>query len=292
MRWESPSHCLVGWWRDGGRSRACRRLRVLGSGGVLGGLLALAAGAGALTAQGVQGVVRDAFRHPLEEAYVALLDTTRQSVAEVVTDEEGRFHVSAPDDGSYYVSVNRLGYGSLYDGPFPLREGRTLEVRVVLHADPIPVEGVTGSAEGRVQRLAAVGFYERMDQGFGQFLEREEFERRAVTHVTDALRSLPRVTVREAFPSATGAGEVMNPQLLVQGGGLEGYCSPTLYIDGVEVHRGGSRSDPVRPDDWLAPEDVEAVEVYTSVAAVPIQYQGRAVCGILLFWTRHAGRDR
>ena len=59
------------------------------------------------------------------------------------------------------------------------------------------------------------------------------------------------------------------------------------------VAQGGSaRRRPVRPDDWVVPEDVEAVEVYPGPASVPIQFQALAECGVLLIWTRHASLTR
>lgn len=238
-----------------------------------------------LAAQSVEGVVRGSDRQPLREAHVALLDRRRALVASAVSDEDGEFEVRAPAPGSYYVSVSRLGFHSLLDGPYELREGGTLEVWVVMHADPIPLEGITGAVERRVRRLAAVGFYERRENGFGHFMEREEFRRRAVGNVADAFRALPRVQVRENPPSLTGPGELLNPHLLVRSGGRP--CPPMLYIDGVEVHRGGTDSEPLRPDDWLVPGDVEAVEVYTGAASTPLQYVGRAPCGVVLVWTRH-----
>ena len=39
--------------------------------------------------------------------------------------------------------------------------------------------------------LERVGFYKRMDLGFGYFLQREEIERRSATQVTDLFYGVP-----------------------------------------------------------------------------------------------------
>lgn len=297
MSREPPRRLLAA---GGRRVPRAPRLAAPGAARTVGALLALAAQAvapgvpaapaGPLAAQSVEGVVRDAQERPLQAAYVALLDEDRESVSTTETDEEGRFEIRAPTPGSYYVYVNRLGYRSLVDGTFTLREGEPLEVWVVMHPEPIPMEGVTGAVEGRVQRLASVGFYERKEAGFGHFIEREELRRRIGNYVTDAFRSVPRMAVHEPRPSLVGAGELVHPRLMVRQGGRT--CSPTFYVDGAEVHRGGANSGPLRPDDFLHPEDLEAVEIYTGAASVPLQYQARSPCGLVLVWTRHTPRIR
>lgn len=271
-----------------GVARTLRLLLALAALCALPGTRALPAGS--LAAQSVEGVVRDAFERPLQATYVALLDEARESVSTTVTDDEGRFEIRAPTPGSYYVYVNRLAFRSLVDGPFALREGEPLGVWVIMHPEPIPMEGVTGVVEGRVQRLTSVGFYERKEAGFGHFLEREELRRRIGSYVTDVFRSLPQMAVHEPSPNLVGPGELVHPQLLVRQGGRT--CSPTLYVDGAEVHRGGVNSDALRPDDFLQPEDLEAVEIYTGAASVPLRYQARSPCGLVLVWTRHTPRIR
>lgn len=270
--------------RAPGAARTARALIVLTA------LAAAASGpsvlpAGSLAAQSVEGVVRDSQQRPLAATYIALLDEDRESVSTMVTDDQGRFEIRAPVPGSYYLYINRLGFRSLVDGLYTLREGDPLEVWVVMHPDPIRLEGVTGVVEGRVQRLASVGFYERKEAGFGHFVEREELRHLIGSHVTDAFLSVPGMTVHEPLPSLIGPGALIHPQLLVRRGGRS--CSPTLYVDGAEVHRGGVNSGALRPDDFLHPEDLEAIEVYAGAAATPLQYQSRSPCGLVLIWTRH-----
>lgn len=236
----------------------------------------------AARAQHAEGVVRDETGLPISHAYVTLLDEAQKLAAAALTGEDGSFTIHAPSSGVYYLRVARIGYRTLVDGPYRITSGDPLEVSVVIHPLPLGLEPLEVTVEAEVARLAAVGYYERKEVGFGYFVEREEIRRTGPMLLTDILRRLPGVSV--SWSSPTG----LNPALLMRGGGA-GACSPTLYIDGVIVARGGgARQRPVRPDDWVVPEDVEAVEVYPGLASVPIRFQALAECGVLLIWTRHA----
>ncbi len=240
----------------------------------------------AARAQHAEGVVRDETGLPISDVYVTLLDEAQKLAAAALTGKDGIFTIHAPSSGAYYLRVARIGYRSLVDGPYSITRGDPLDVSVVMHPLPLGLDPLEVTVEGGVGRLAAVGYYERKEAGFGRFVEREEIRRTGPMRLTDVLRRLPWVSVSQ---SPVGG---LNPVLLMRGDGA-GACSPTLYIDGVVVAQGGSaRRRPVRPDDWVVPEDVEAVEVYPGPASVPIQFQALAECGVLLIWTRHASLTR
>jgi hypothetical protein len=73
-----------------------------------------------------------------------------------------------------------------------------------------------------------------------------------------------------------------NPAIVVTRG--TGRCNPTLYLDGAMVASGAL--GPVRPDDFIVPRDVEAVEVYVRSNEVPIEFAAVDDCGVVLIWTR------
>jgi hypothetical protein len=61
------------------------------------------------------------------------------------------------------------------------------------------------------------------------------------------------------------------------------YCMPTLYVDGVHTAYGG-RAD---LNGVVSPSQIEAVELYSSAANIPVQYAGvNSACGVILIWTR------
>jgi hypothetical protein len=68
--------------------------------------------------------------------------------------------------------------------------------------------------------------------------------------------------------------------------GVAGLCQPAVWIDGLYVALGTVGTT---LDDLLAPQMIEGVEVYNTVAAAPIQYRAGS-CGVVLFWTRRGGR--
>ena len=234
----------------------------------------------ALQAQRVEGEVRDADDRPITRAEIALLDAERHAVATTVSDDRGAFELAADTAGSYYLRVRRIGYRTVGGGPYRLTRGSSLETLVVMHPSAVPAGTVQVAVNARVARLEAVGYYHRKAAGFGHFLERDDILEAVPMDLTDALRRLPGVRVFDAPPGQLGPG------LLLSGG--RGFCRPTVYLDGSMVAQGGGgRKNPVRPDLWVIPEDVEAVELYTGPASVPGQFQALASCGVMLIWTRH-----
>jgi hypothetical protein len=43
-------------------------------------------------------------------------------------------------------------------------------------------------------------------------------------------------------------------------------------------------------NDYLTPERIEGVEVFSSFSSVPVQFHS-GMCGVILFWTRRGGRE-
>lgn len=243
-------------------------------------MTALSLSPAASGAQRVVGTVEDPEGRPISEVHVSLLDGRQRPIAVGRSDDGGRFRVEVPSTGEYYLRLARIGYLTLFDGPYRLSGDDVLEARAVMHAFPVEMDPLEVTVSGRVRRLAEVGYYERRETGFGHFLERDEIMGTAPMHLTDALRRLPRAYVIDSGPGQ------LNPGLLIRGG--TGFCRPTVYLDGaMAAQGGGGRRDPVRPDDWLAPEDVEAVEFYAGPASAPIRFGALAECGIMLIWTRH-----
>lgn len=262
------------------RSRRSIRLMMIAS--LLGG--------GAAEGQEVRGTVRDAeTARPVVLPYVALVAEGRELVAASLGDDRGRFSLRAPAPGSYFLYVVRSGYRPVLDGLFELGAGGVVEVTVGLTPAPVGLDRLDVVVEGGVRDLRAVGYYERKALGLGHFIERETIDRLAFDDLTDALRGIPQLAVLTPGPTFGFPTELLNPAIVVRRGGQT--CSPDLYIDGGLVAFGSPRGndEPVRPDDYVDPSDVEAVEVYTGPADVPVAYEGTGVCGVVLVWTRIRG---
>ncbi len=246
-------------------------------------------GAVAADGQVIRGRVVDSeSAEPVVLAYVGLFAPGRELVVATLADDDGRFSVRAPAAGSYFLYVARTGYRAVMDGLFELGEDGVFELAIGMRPEPIAVDPVTVAVEGGVRGLRTVGFYERRDLGLGHFIEREEIERVAIEGLTDALRGIPRFRVVTPGPSFVAPTGVLNPEILVRRGA--DHCSPTLFIDGTVVafgsrNRVGPRTA-VRPDDFVDPSDVEAVEIYTSPAETPPAFEAAGGCGAVLIWTR------
>ncbi len=112
-------------------------------------------------------------------------------------------------------------------------------------------------------------FERRRKTGAGQYIVREEIDRRGYSSLQDIARSMRGVVV-ECNGDASGcyARMVRAPM----------RCLPSYIVDDNDDPEFGP-TVPVR--------DIEAVEFYTGPSDVPGEYAGRnAGCGVIVIWTR------
>lgn len=248
------------------------------------GLMALGAVAESAAAQTLRGRILDAESgEPVMLAYVGLLAEGQDMVVAALASTEGDFEITAPEAGGYFLYVSRQGYQTLMDGVFELGDEGVFDLQVGLKPAPIELEAIDVSAERRdVNPLEANGFYDRAIMGQGTLLIREQIQRRAIDRVSDALRTIPQLTIDDSRP-LTGSPDVMrNPAIWHIRGGTR--CAPTLYVDRHVVATGGQR--PVRLDDFTTPAEIEAIEVYVRSSEVPVGFDELSNCGVILVWTR------
>ncbi len=200
-----------------------------------------------------------------------------------ITDDDGRFEVSGVPPGSHPVRFSSLGYATRTD-TVGFVAGQTSDARVRLARDPIEIEPIEVTVERREIALQREGFYDRRDQGMGQFIDLEIIERRRPERLTDLFTGLPGVSLVSSPYNA------LERTVMLRGGRNttltgDGSCYPMVVIDGLVVHRGGS--EPAVIDNLVDPQAVAGIEVYPSQAGVPIRFSGLdAACGVVLVWTR------
>ena len=242
-------------------------------------------------AQVIRGTVRDASTaEPVMLAYVGLLAPGRELVVAGLADSYGGFSLRAPAAGSYFLYVARMGYKSVIDGLFQVGEDGVFELQVGLTPAAIDLEDLVVEAEEQRSKLELVGFMERAAIGRGTFLIGEDIQAVALDKITDAFRNIPGLDVITAKPFV-GPESMRNPEIRIRRGG--GECSPTLYVDGAIMALGSQRPEGgpdriqigVRPDDFVTPASVEAVEIYVRPSETPIQYEAMGRCGVVLIWT-------
>jgi hypothetical protein len=61
-------------------------------------------------------------------------------------------------------------------------------------------------------------------------------------------------------------------------------CRPAYFLDGMPIEQ--------RDLGFLSALDVEGIEIYRTMAQVPVQYQHRGACGVVLVWTPIDDRGR
>lgn len=178
---------------------------------------------------------------------------------------DGSFSIKRPERGAGELRLRRLGYTPmslviLFD---TLARSRNLTIRLEAAAVELPAVKVETPVSVYMR-----GFYERRKQrGTGHFVDRAEIEKRRPAYTTDLLRSVPGMSVR------------VSPRLgaIVRVRG----CRPAIFLDGVQAVG-------AELDDVTKPGDIDGMEIYSSWAAIPPQFNDRqgGNCGAIIVWTR------
>lgn len=239
--------------------------------------------------QTILGDVVDDARRPVSAAAVGVFDEQGVLVASGRSDEEGHFRVAAPVSGRYRLHVAHPGYRSVSGGPYDVERGIGLELLVVLHRVPVELDELEVVVGQRAAHLTSTGFYERAAAGVGLFFDGEEIRRRMAGGLVDFMARLPSIE-KTTRASPFGPDAVRNPALYYERGAFS--CVPALWVDGSLVRNGGTLAEPLRPDDWVSPEDVAAVEFYGGPSTVPMEFARSSACAVLVLWTRRSGRSR
>lgn len=219
----------------------------------------------------IAGRVTEGARGPgVADAFVVLEGPERRTV---YADQDGRFELRDVAPGAYSIRVEHLAFRAVEGDLDVPAGGAEVELDVNLQRDAIALEPIVVTVEARSPRLERAGFYDRQRSGFGTFITRDVIERRNPVEVTHLFNAIPR---------AQPAGD----RILFRGsesfGGLDSLepCFPEIYVDGF--WRGREYSP-----NYYNPDEVEAIEVYTSAARIPIQYNtAESACGVILIWLR------
>lgn len=254
-------------------------------------ILLFAAGTGLVypsmgASQTVRGIVTDASTgEPIPIATVILVSERGERVATALTTEEGFFSLDGEDDGLFLVRATALGYAPNRAGPLELESESLQVIEIPMTPAPVGIDGlvVEGSrprAAGDV--LTQRGFWERYEEGRGQFLTPAEVLASDAMFTPHLLRGLDHVV-----PQYGAAPWAVWPILGVV---ESSSCEPRLYVDNVWVNQKdfGIR-ETLGLDDIVPIDRVYAVEVYYGPFQAPMRYQGTLrdnSCGVILFWTR------
>lgn len=94
-------------------------------------------------AQTIQGILLERETQALiESGTVVMLRENGDTVALALSDENGLFSLTGPEEGSYRIVARALGYTPGGAGPFELEEDALRVVQLALVPAPIPIEGI------------------------------------------------------------------------------------------------------------------------------------------------------
>lgn len=230
-------------------------------------------GAGFMT--GVVGLVTDqASGDPIADVVVSVPRAGRVTR----TGANGRFRVGELVAGRQEIRFSHLGYVERTES-IDIQMGRVTTVRVALDVNAIALDPIEITVDRRDATLEERGFYQREEDGWGYFVDREDLEARNPIELTDALNRFPGVRI---LYNPRGPG-----QRLLRLRNFGDTCSPTIYIDGIRMIGLGGMS----VNDMVDPSVVAGVELYRGVAGRPAEYWGSS-CGVVLIWLRRGESRR
>lgn len=183
----------------------------------------------------------------------------------VLTNPDGRFVLADMPSGHFGLRVQRLGYRTVRDSVTHERE-LGLRVSVEMAQEALELEPLMVITRARSRALQANGFYDRRRRGLGHHITRDEAALANAFRVSDAFRGM--AGVRVSSDARMGQRGIIR---------LRAGCMADVYLDGTRT------VTPFPVDDLLAPQDIEAVEIYRA-SEVPPQY-GFNNCGVVLIWT-------
>jgi hypothetical protein len=214
----------------------------------------------------LRGVVRRPNGRPVDGAHVLVIGTP----GDTHTRDDGTFSLGSLPSGTFTVEARSVGYA-------PVRAAVDLSARqpastdLVLH-EYVPTLDrviVRGKASARDRRLDEI-LGRQKTNGFGHFVTATDIEKRAPSHLTDALRMVPGLQI---VPSPRGVTNQLRGRL---------GCTPDVWLDGMRIQDGADDIDMMVP-----PSQVMGVEVFLGIAAVPMQFSRYGNdCGVVLVWTK------
>ena len=211
----------------------------------------------------LSGLVLDASRNPIGSVELTVQQDGRAARL-VRTGDDGRFFIAEVSRGSATIRARRLGYKArtaLFDvGPTSPRSS----LEIALEAVPSELRSVdVTSSGGRLDRF----YQHRKEYAFGQFIDRQEIQKRGVRFSSDLFRTVTGASLR---PS-----QRFGSQIRLRG------CQPRIWVDGVPLQD-------AELDDVTTPAEIAGVEVYASASLVPAEYMDRwgRACGAIIVWTR------
>lgn len=220
---------------------------------------------------------------PIPQANLVFLSPAGQRLGSRTSDLAGHASFAVRREAGVKLRAGALGYQTLETPTVFFEESEWLSLDLFLDADAIPLAPleITARQSRPPATFGAEEFEHRARLGFGVHFTAEDIERLRPGRVSDLLREVPGVRFR---PSGPAGGRIieMSRTPLGRGGGA---CPTQIYMDGMLVTRRGAGE--IFLDDFIQPNDLEAMEVYRGASTVPAEFLNEdSHCGVVVLWSR------
>jgi len=235
-------------------------------------MLAAAQGAPPPNRRELVGYVRDPSGAPIDAARVDIPGDS------AYTDAKGLFRLFTRNIDTLTITVRRLGFAPV-EAQLTARNRQWDSVYVELEPTAQSLGGLTVTTSPSTRERWMNEFEERRARNLGVFVTRDEILKRNTSRLSDVLRDKRGIQLVRIGAGGYGVRFAMRQ-------GPRGLtCTPDLFLDGVRA-RGMEL-------DELHAQTVEAMELYDTFAAVPLQFTPLAntvPCGTIVVWTRSPAR--
>lgn len=215
----------------------------------------------------LRGVVRTVDGQPLAGARLVMWGSDVQAMSNA----QGQFIMNELPSGTYTLESRALGFQPVRVA-VDVREEAEAVAQVAMDASVATVDTMRVRAQANRGAVPLEEFERRRKTGFGHFIDESQVAARQALYMADLFRSTPGMTIMP--------GQTANDQVLMRSSGSGGSCVPAVFVNGLAI----PTSDGVL-DTFVNPQDVRAIEIYSRVASVPLQFQSRNGCGSIVLWT-------
>lgn len=215
----------------------------------------------------VRGKVVNKSGQPLGGARVTVTGTGLTTLSR----PNGDFVLDSLPSGTQSVEVRKLGYAAT-DVPVELTSATPASVRVTME-DFVPTLATMRVEAERDKGLMDVGYLQRKQTGMGFYMDGKQINKDALTF-SDAMRVAPGLHV---VPTGDGRTYQITSTRDPTGNGCVNF-----YVDGSYWRE----MSPGDIDQYVRPDEITAVEVYSSTTAPP-QFvpAGQTNCATVVVWT-------
>jgi hypothetical protein len=257
----------------------------------------------------VMGTVRDQLRQPISGAEVHIIGTPITAF----TSDSGLFRLGAPRVVPLVFQIRRPGYraqllkvNSDWSGSIVMQQG-TYE---------LPAIQVTARMAKPVAYAATHkydDFFFRQRLGFGEFVTREQIDRRLAAHTPQLLEGRPGIHVDFRYVEAASGspstiiafarcnefppkinvyldGHKLMPRIVNASGGDLALQILSREVTQKEIEtRREIRGMVAEMLERINPSDIELMEIYRGPGELPGEFND-GNCGAIVIWTREGGR--